>query len=75
MEVVYLTRLIPKIEVPVGKWCQGLAWSANGKTLLAQCMVEEQIHVLKVGSGSTGALTAGSTIKMPGGPAGMRVAQ
>ena len=62
-------------EVSVGKWCQGLAWSANGKTLLAQCRVEEQIHVLKVGSGSTGALTAGSTNKMPGGPAGIRVAQ
>ncbi len=61
-------------DVSVGKWCQGLTFSANSKTLLAQCMVEEEIHVLKVGSGSTGALTKSGTIKVQGGPAGIRIA-
>ena len=62
-------------DVTVGKWCQGLTFSANSKTLLAQCMVEEEIHILKVGSGSTGALTKSGTIKVQGGPAGIRTAE
>lgn len=62
-------------EVAVGKWCQGLAWSSNGKTLLEQCMVGEEIHILKVGTGNTGALTNVGTIKVQGGPAGIRTAE
>ena len=62
-------------EASVGKWCQGLAWSTNGKTLLEQCMVGEEIHILKVGSGNSGALTTAGTIKVQGGPAGIRTAE
>lgn len=62
-------------EVAVGKWCQGLAWSSNARTLLAQCMVEQEINVLKITTSSSGALTKTSTIKMTGGPAGIRTAE
>lgn len=62
-------------DASVGKWCQGVVFSANSKTVLAQCMVEEEIHVLKVGNGSSGALTKSSTIKVKGGPAGIRTAE
>ncbi len=62
-------------EMKVGKWCQGIAWSANSKTILAQCMAENQIHVAKFGGITAKALTAGGTITMPGGPAGIRTAE
>lgn len=61
-------------EVPVGKWCQGLAWSKNARTLLTQCMVEQEITVIKVSTSSSGALAKSGTIKMTGGPAGIRTA-
>ena len=47
------TQLTKTGELPIGKWCQGVAWSANGKTLLVQCMVEEEIIVVRF-SGLTG---------------------
>lgn len=66
------TQLTKAAEMPIGKWCQGIAWSANGKTLLAQCMVEEEITVARF----TGkALTKAGTIKTKGGPAGIRTAE
>ena len=30
-------------EAQVGRWCQGVAWSANSRTVLAQCVVEREI--------------------------------
>ncbi len=69
------SKLTQTGEVAVGQWCQGLAWSANGKTLFEQCMVGEEIHILKVGNGSSGALTNVGTIKVQGGPAGIRTAE
>jgi DNA-binding beta-propeller fold protein YncE len=66
------TQLTKAAEMPIGKWCQGIAWSANGKTLLAQCMVEEEITVARF----TGkALTKAGAIKTKGGPAGIRTAE
>jgi DNA-binding beta-propeller fold protein YncE len=66
------TQLTKTAEMPIGKWCQGIAWSANGKTLLAQCMVEEEITVARF----TGkALTKAGSIKTKGGPAGIRTAE
>ena len=37
------TQLTKSGELAIGKWCQGIAWSSNSKTLLVQCMVEEEI--------------------------------
>ena len=47
------TQLSKSGELPIGKWCQGVAWSANSQTLLVQCMVEEEITVVRF-SGLTG---------------------
>lgn len=69
------TQLTKVSEVAIGKWCQGIAWSANSKTILAQCMVDEEIHVVRF-SGLTGkSLTKAGVIKTKGGPAGIRTAE
>lgn len=62
-------------EVSVGKWCQGLAWSKNSKTLLAQCMVEEEIHVIKLSGLTSKGIAKSGVIKVQGGPAGIRTAE
>ena len=41
------TQLTKMAELPIGHWCQGIAWSTNAKTLLVQCMVEEEISVIR----------------------------
>ena len=69
------TQLAKVGEVNIGKWCQGIAWSSNSKTILAQCMAENEIHVVTL-SGITGkALAKASVIKTQGGPAGIRTAE
>ena len=69
------TQLSKVVEAPIGKWCQGIAWSSNSKVVLAQCMVEEEIIVFRF-AGITGkSLTRAGTIKVKGGPAGIRTAE
>ena len=69
------TQLSKVAEAPIGKWCQGIAWSSNSKVVLAQCMVEEEIIVFRF-AGITGkSLTKAGTIKVKGGPAGIRTAE
>jgi DNA-binding beta-propeller fold protein YncE len=69
------TQLAKAGEMPIGKWCQGIAWSSNSKTLLVQCMVEEEITVVRF-SGLTGrSLQRVGSIKTKGGPAGIRTAE
>jgi DNA-binding beta-propeller fold protein YncE len=69
------TQLSKAGELPIGKWCQGIAWSSNSRTLLVQCMVEEEIIVVRY-SGLTGrSLQKVGTIKTKGGPAGIATAQ
>jgi WD40 repeat protein len=69
------TQLSKSGELPIGKWCQGVVWSANSKTLLVQCMVEEEITVVRF-SGLTGkSLQKAGTIKTKGGPAGIRTSE
>ncbi len=66
------TKLTPVAEAKVGHWCQGAAWSQDGKTLVVQCMIEKELQVLSFdgkGLKKTGA------IKVAGGPAGIRTAQ
>jgi DNA-binding beta-propeller fold protein YncE len=66
------TQLVKTAELPVGKWCQGIAWASNSRTLLVQCMVEEEIMVVRF-SGRT--LEKVGSLKMKGGPAGIRTAE
>jgi DNA-binding beta-propeller fold protein YncE len=69
------TQLNKIAEAKIGKWCQGIAWSSNSKKILAQCMVEEEIHVFNFGGLAGKALTKGASIKTKGGPAGIRTAE
>jgi len=59
-------------EAPVGHWCQGAAWSKDGKTLLVQCMVEKEILVFRFDGAK---LEKTGSIKTKGGPAGIRTAE
>src|SRR5262245_39386997 len=66
------TQLTKTAELPIGHWCQGIAWSSNGRTVLAQCMVEEEIVVAAFNGR---ALQKVGSIKTKGGPAGIRTAE
>ncbi len=56
----------------VGHRCQGAAWSKNARTLLVQCMVEKEVYDFEFdGNG----MKNRSTIKVKGGPAGIRTAE
>jgi len=59
-------------EAKVGGWGQGIVWSRDGKTLLAQSMMEKGLDVLSF-DGKT--LKKTGMVKVGGGPAGIRTAQ
>jgi WD40 repeat protein len=59
-------------EARVGKWNQGVVWSRDGKTLLAQNMAENALSILSF-DGKTLGVTG--EIKVKGGPAGLRTAE
>ena len=65
-------KLTPVATAKVGGWGQGVAWSKDGKTLLAQSMMEKAIDVLSF-DGKT--LKQVGTIKVSGGPAGIRTVE
>jgi len=66
------TKLTLVAEAKVGHWGQGVAWSRDGKTVLAQSMIEKELEVLSFdGKG----LTKIGAIKVNGGPEGLRTAQ
>jgi DNA-binding beta-propeller fold protein YncE len=65
-------KLTVVAEARTGRWCQGVAWAANGRTLLVQAMVDNEIRTYSF-DGKT--LTPGAAIKVSGGPAGIRTAQ
>jgi DNA-binding beta-propeller fold protein YncE len=69
------TQLTKSGELPIGRWCQGIAWSTNSKTLLVQCMVEEEITVVRFSGLGGRSLQKVGTIKTKGGPAGIRTAE
>jgi len=67
------TRLLPVGAAWIGRWAQGIAFSADSRTILVQNMVERDIQVLRW-DGST--LTdTGQRIKTNGGPAAIRIAR
>jgi DNA-binding beta-propeller fold protein YncE len=59
-------------EAKIGKWPQGVAWSRDGKTLLAQNMVENSLSVLSFDGKS---LKLTGDIKVKGGPEGLRTSE
>ena len=64
-------KLTKVTEGKVGKWCQGAAWSKDGKTLVVGCMVENELQVFGFDGKE---LKAGAPIKVSGGPAGIGTA-
>ncbi len=69
------TQLSKFAEVPVGKWCQGIAWNRKSTLILVQCMVEEEIYVFKLSGLTSKGLSKVGTIKTKGGPAGIRTVE
>ena len=69
------TQLTKFAEVPVGKWCQGIAWNRKSTLILVQCMVEEEIYVFKLSGLTSKGLNKVATLKTKGGPAGIRTAE
>lgn len=66
------TKLSLAAEAPVGHWCQGVAWSRDGKTLAVQCMVEKELQFYRFDGSSL--KREDSVIKLKGGGAGLRAA-
>jgi DNA-binding beta-propeller fold protein YncE len=65
------SRLTPVTQIPIGRWCQGVAWTPDSDTVMAGCMVDQQIHVF----GFDGQrLTPATTIAVPGGSAALATA-
>lgn len=58
-------------EIKAGRWCEGMIWSGDHRTLLVQCMAENEIEVF---SFNGRALRRTGAIGVPNGPAGFRVA-
>jgi DNA-binding beta-propeller fold protein YncE len=65
------TTLTKVAEVKIGKWPQGVAWSHNGKTLLAQSMVDNALAVVSFDGKN---LKVTGQLKVLGGPDGIRTA-
>jgi DNA-binding beta-propeller fold protein YncE len=66
------TDLVPVSEAKIGHWCQGIVWSKDSKTVLVQCMVENEIQVF----GFDGeALARRAPIPLKVSPAGIRTAE
>ena len=55
-------------EASVGRWCQGVAWSNDARTILAQCVVEREIMTFRFDGRR---LIPGPAIKVSGGPSGI----
>ena len=62
--------LVPVTESPIGKWCQGVAWTKDSRTLLVQCMSDKEIVAFRFDGK---ALAPAGSVKVNGGPAGIRV--
>lgn len=58
----------PVADAKVGTWCQGAGWNKSSSMVLVQCIVEQEIQVLKFDGKS---LKPAGAIKVSGGPAGM----
>jgi DNA-binding beta-propeller fold protein YncE len=66
------TNLTKVGEAKIGKWSQGVVWSRNGKTLLAQNMGDNSLTVVNFDGKR---LKVTGEIKVKGGPAGLRTSE
>ena len=66
------TKLTLAAEAKVGAWGQGVVWSKDGKTLLAQSMLNKTLDVLSFNGRQ---LKVVGGIKINGGPAGIATAE
>jgi len=64
------TKLVPAAAAWIGRWSQGIAFSADSRTILVQNMADRDIHVLRWDGSSL--QDTGQRIKTNGGPAGIR---
>ena len=69
------TQLTKSGELNIGRWCQGIAWKNDNRTMLVQCMAEEEINVVRFTGGTGNSLSKAGAIKTKGGPAGIRTAE
>lgn len=58
-------------DATVGRWCQGAAWSRDGRTLVVQCALERELQVFNFDGRQ---LTRSGSIKVNGAPSGIRTA-
>jgi YVTN family beta-propeller protein len=65
-------KLTLAAQAKVGGWGQGVVWSRDGKTLLAQSMLDKALDVLSFDGKS---LNVTGQIRVPGGPAGIRTVE
>lgn len=66
------TKLTLAAQAKVGGWTQGVVWSKDGKTLLAQSMLDKSLDVLSFDGKK---LEVVGKIKVPGGAAGIRTVE
>jgi DNA-binding beta-propeller fold protein YncE len=64
--------LAPVTEAPIGQWCQGTVWSRDSRTVVAQCMMQRELQLFRFDGRR---LTSAGSVKVSGGPAGIRVAK
>jgi DNA-binding beta-propeller fold protein YncE len=65
------TTLTKVGEVKIGRWPQGVVWSRDGKTLLAQSMVDNALAIVSFDGKN---LSVTGHVKVTGGPDGIRTA-
>lgn len=61
----------PVTEARIGHWCQGVAWTSDSRTVIAQCMSERQLQVFRFDGQ---ALVPAGVVPVNGAPAGLRAA-
>lgn len=66
------TKLVPTAAAWIGRWSQGIAFSADSRTILVQNMADKEIQVLRWDGSNL--QDSGQRIKTNGGPAGIRTA-
>jgi DNA-binding beta-propeller fold protein YncE len=65
-------KLTKVTEAKAGTWCQGAGWSKDSKTLIVQCMVEQELLVYAFNGKS---LSPKGSVKVKGGPGGLGVSR
>ena len=61
----------PVTEARIGHWCQGVAWTTDSRTFIAQCMSERQLQLFRFDGQ---ALAPAGVVPVNGAPAGQRAA-